>query len=114
VVKIIGAVFGASALKTHPEYVGIGLAYKDMGMGFNTLLSLALAAANLNTPQSLVSQLWFNVMHQAGSDVQLQPFLQMLSAGTASVDLAAMAANAPQNLTSINLVGLASTGVVYV
>jgi len=114
VVKIIGAVFGASALKTHPEYVGIGLAYKDMGMGFNTLLSLALAAANLNTPQSLVSQLWFNVMHQAGSDAQLQPFLQMLSAGTASVDLAAMAANAPQNLTSINLVGLASTGVVYV
>jgi hypothetical protein len=53
-------------------------------------------------------------MHQAGSDAQLQPFLQMLSAGTASVDLAAMAANAPQNLTSINLVGLANSGVVYV
>ncbi len=114
VVKILGAVFGASALKTHPEYVGIGLTYRDAGMGFNALTSLALTAANLNTPQSLVTQLWLNVMHQAGSDAQLQPFLQMLSAGTAPIDLAVMAANAPQNLSSINLIGLASTGVVYV
>ncbi len=113
VVKIIGAVFGASALKTHPEYVGIGLAYRDAGMSFNALMSLALTAANLNSASGLVSQLWLNVMHQAGSDAQLQPFLQMLSAGTSPVDLAAMAANAAQNLASINLVGLSNTGVVY-
>ena len=113
VVKIIGAVFGASALKTHPEYVGIGLAYRDAGMSFNALMSLALTAANLNSAPGLVSQLWLNVMHQAGSDAQLQPFLQMLSAGTAPVDLAAMAANAAQNLASINLVGLSNSGVLY-
>ena len=113
VVKIIGAVFGTSALKTHPEYVGIGLAYRDAGMSFNALMSLALTAANLNSASGLVSQLWLNVMHQAGSDAQLQPFLQMLSAGFAPVDLAAMAANAAQNLASINLVGLSNTGVVY-
>ena len=114
VVKIIGAVFGANALKTHPEYVGIGLSYRDAGMGFNALMSLALAAANLNAPQSLVSQLWFNVMHQVGSEAQLLPFVQMLGTGTAPVELAVMAANAAQNLTSINLVGLSNTGVVYV
>jgi hypothetical protein len=114
VVKIVGAVFGASAIKQHPEYIGIGLSYKDSGTSTNQLMSLALKAANLTTPQNLVQQLWLNVMHQAGSPFELQPFIQLLTSGTAPEDLAMMAANSTQNLSSINLVGLINTGVVFV
>jgi len=114
VVKIIGAVFGASALKQHPEYIGIGLGYRDAGMSPTPLMSLALKAANLNSPETLVSQLWLNVMHQVGAQSDLQPFVQMLSKGMAPEDLAMLAANSAQNASSINLVGLSNTGVVFV
>ena len=114
VVKIIGAVFGASALVQHPEYTGIGLGCRDAGMGVTQLMALALKAANLNTAQGLVSHLFLNVMHREGSPSDLQPFIQMLSAGTAPEDLGMMAANSAQNLSSINLVGLSNTGVIFV
>jgi len=114
VVKIIGAVFGANALKVHPEYTGIGLGYRDAGMSAVQLMALALKAANLSTPQSLVSQLWTNVMHQNGTEADLKPFVQMLASGTTFEDLAMMAANSPQNSSSINLVGLIHSGVIYV
>ena len=114
VVKIIGAVFGASALKQHPEYIGIGLGYRDAGMSPTPLMSLALKAANLNLPETLVSQLWLNVMHQVGAQSDLQRFVQMLSEGMPPEDLAMLAANSDQNASSINLVGLSNTGVVFV
>lgn len=114
VVKIIGAVFGAGTIKSHPEYTGIGIAYRDGGMSANQLMAFALKAAGLSTPQSLVSQLWLNVMHQPGSPTDLQPFLQMLNTGTAPEVLAMMAANSAQNLSSINFVGLSNTGVTFI
>ena len=113
VVKIVGAVFGAAALKDHPEYIGIGLGYRDAGMSYSNLTSLALNAANLNNPQAVVSQLWMNVMHQTASAADMQPFLQMLSNGTSAAEIGVLAANSSQNLISINFVGLSNSGVIY-
>jgi hypothetical protein len=114
VVKVIGAVFGASALVQHPEYTGIGLGYMDSGVSATQLMALALKAANLSTSQKLVSQLWLNVMHREGSPSDLQPFIQILNTGTSPEDLGMMAANSAQNLSSVNLVGLSNTGVIFV
>ncbi len=114
VVKIIGAVFGAGTIKLHPEYTGIGLSFRDGGMNPSQLMAYALRAAGLTTAQSVVSQLWLNVMHQVGSTVDLQPFLQMLNTGTTPETLGMMAANSTQNLNSINFVGLSNTGVTFI
>jgi hypothetical protein len=114
VVKIIGAVFGAGAIKSHPEYVGIGISYRDGGMNASQLMAFALKAAGLSTNENLVSQLWMNVMHQVGSQSDLQPFLQMLNTGTSPEALAMMAANSTQNLNSINFVGLSNSGVTFI
>jgi hypothetical protein len=113
VVKTLGAVFGATAIKNHPEYVGLGLTYRDAGMSYQALMALALKAANLTSPESIVAQLWLNVMRKEGSPSELQPFVQMLKAGTPPEDLGVLAANTAQNLTNINLVGLTNLGVVY-
>jgi len=113
VVKTLGAVFGATAIKNHPEYVGLGLTYRDAGMSYQALMALALKAANLTSPESIVAQLWLNVMRKEGSPSELQPFVQMLKAGTPPEDLGVLAANTAQNLTNINLVGLTNSGVVY-
>ena len=113
VVKTLGAVFGATAIKNHPEYVGLGLTYRDAGMSYQALMALALKAANLTSPESIVAQLWLNVMRKEGSPSELQPFVQMLKAGTPPEDLGVLAANTEQNLININLVGLTNSGVVY-
>ena len=113
VVKTLGAVFGAAAIKNHPEYVGLGLTYRDAGMSYQAVMALALKAANLTSPESIVAQLWLNVMRKEGSPSELQPFVQMLKAGTPPEDLGVLAANTAQNLTNINLVGLTNSGVVY-
>jgi hypothetical protein len=113
VVKTLGAVFGATAIKNHPEYVGLGLTYRDAGMSYQALMALALKAANLTSPESIVAQLWLNVMRKEGSPSELQPFVQMLKAGTPTEDLGVLAANTAQNLININLVGLTNSGVVY-
>jgi len=113
VVKTLGAVFGATAIKNHPEYVGLGLTYRDAGMSYQALMALALKAANLTSPESIVAQLWLNVMRKEGSPSELQPFVQTLKAGTPPEDLGVLAANTAQNLININLVGLTNSGVVY-
>jgi hypothetical protein len=113
VVKILGAVFGAKTITTHPDYVGLGLSYRDSGMSYSSLMSMALKIAGLTSPELLVSQLWTNVMHQAPSQADMQPFLQMLASGTSAENLALLAANSAQNLANINLVGLTASGVIY-
>ena len=113
VVKIVGAVFGAKALASHPEFIGLGLFYRDSGMNYSSLMSFALKAASLTSPENLVSQLWLNVMHQVASQTDMQPFLQMLSSGTSPEDLGILAANSSQNLNSINFIGLSSSGITY-
>jgi hypothetical protein len=75
-------------------------------------MSLALKAANLNTPQSLgCYELWANLLpNEPGTEAALQPFINLLNSGTPFEELAMMAASTTQNINSINLVGLTNSG----
>jgi hypothetical protein len=110
--KIIGAVLGKAALK-NPTYVGIGLSYLDKGMSYSDLGALALNAVGATTNDSIVSTLWLNVIGFPASALDKAPFIKMLADGMKTGDLVALAADTAFNTTSINLVGLAQTGIEY-
>jgi serralysin len=115
VAKIIGAVFGPAYVQ-NATYVGIGLKYADAGSSEQSLMQLALGALPGGTPgnQQLVDLLWTNVMGSAPTATQDTPFVQGLQNGTYTpTSLAVMAAETSQNAGHINLVGLATTGLVY-
>jgi serralysin len=116
VARIIGAVFGTTYVQ-NPTYVGIGLKMADAGASEASLMQLALGvlpAATVGNSQQLVDLLWTNVMGSAPAPGQDSPFVQGLQNGTYTpTSLAVMAAETAQNASHINLVGLASTGLVY-
>ena len=111
--KIIGAVLGKAALK-NPTYVGIGLNYLDNGMSYSDLGALALNAVGAVTDETIVSTLWLNVIGFPALAIDKAPFLKMLAEGLKPGDLVALAADTAFNTSSINLVGLAQTGIEYV
>ena len=112
VAKILGAVFGPSAVN-NPTYVGIGLNYLDNAMGYSQLSALALSAAGANTSSQIVNLLYTNVVGSAPSASQAAPYLQMLQNGTSPGDLAVLAEDTSINVSHINLTGLSSTGIKY-
>jgi serralysin len=115
VAKILGAVFGTSYVQNQ-TYVGIGLKYADAGASETSLMQMALGALPGGTPanQQLVDLLWTNVIGSAPAPGQDSSFVQGLQNGTYTpTSLAVMAAETAQNASHINLVGLASTGLVY-
>lgn len=112
VVKILGAVFGKSAV-ANKEYVGIGLDLLDKGMSYDTLAGLALNAAKATTNDQIVNTLWTNVIGSAPSAADKAPFIKMLEDGMTPGALAHIAADTSYNTANINLVGLAQTGIEY-
>ena len=113
VVKALGAVFGEQSVRTHLDYVGIGLSLMDGGMSYETLMAYALRAAGVTTPQSVVSLMFSNIVGHIPSEIEARPFIDMLSSGWSIGALGVMAADTPLNQANINLVGLLQTGVEY-
>jgi hypothetical protein len=118
VAKVLGAVFGAQSIDDHPEYVGIGLALVDGGMGYEELMQLALDArlgASADDSAAVVDLLFTNVVgHQPGAD-ELSDFVDLLEhGGFTTASFGVMAADSAQNQANIDLVGLAQTGIAYV
>ena len=113
VAKIIGSVFGASVVKSRPDYVGIGLGYIDSGMSYEALAALAIGAAGATTPQQIVNLLWKNVVGTNPTATDAQPFIDMLNKGMSVGALGVLAAETELNKANVNLVGLAATGIDY-
>jgi serralysin len=116
VAKILGAVFGAASVH-NPSYAGIGLQLADAGWSEQSLMQTALNALHGGMPgnQQLVDLLYTNVIGTAPSAAQESQYVQLLQNGTFTpTSLAVMAAETTQNADHIGLVGLASTGLVYV
>ena len=111
--KIIGAVLGKEAVKI-PAFMGIGLSLLDGGMNYSDLGALALAAVGATTNDAIVSTLWLNVIGSPASAIDKAPLIQLLADGMKAGDLAALAADTALNITNINLVGLAQTGIEYI
>jgi hypothetical protein len=116
VVKILGAVFGPSSV-ANKSYVGIGLGYLDSGMSYASLMQLAIDA-NFGRPGSnsdVVKLLYTNVVGSAPDAATLASYKSLLDKGTyTQATLGILAADTTENLTNINLIGLAKTGVEYV
>ncbi len=111
--KILGAVFGKEFLN-NKNYVGIGLSYLDGGWTYEKLAALALEAAGAKTNDQIVSLLWTNVIGTKPTEADKQPFIELLENGMTAGSLAQYAADTSFNITNINLVGLAQTGIEYI
>jgi hypothetical protein len=115
IVKILGAVFGKSAV-TNKEYVGIGLNLLDSGMEYKNLMDLALnvkLGANFTT-ESAVKLIYSNVFNITPNTQTISLFQGLITEGYTSVaELAIVAAETSNNQVNINLVGLSQSGVEY-
>jgi serralysin len=111
--KILGAVFGKSAL-SNQSYVGIGLYFLDQGMSYESLATLALGAANVTSNSQVLNLLWTNVVGSQPSNADLAPYIQLLDAGMSQGQLVRLAADSAFNANSIKLVGLSLSGLEFI
>jgi hypothetical protein len=115
VVKILGAVFGKSAV-SNKEYVGIGLSLMDSGMEYKNLMDLALNVklGSNYTTESAVKLIYSNVFNLVPGVQTISLFQGLIAEGyTSAVELAIVAAETSNNQVNINLVGLSQSGVEY-
>jgi hypothetical protein len=120
VAQIIRALFGPAYL-ANKNFVGIGLSFVDGGMAYADLVSLAvstdvfaaLAGGRSNT--AVVNHLYRNVVGTAPSAADLAQFVSMLDSGAHTQEsLALLACQVDVNTQSVDLVGLADTGIEFV
>ena len=118
VVRIIGAVFGDTAVLAHPDFVGIGLYYMDtLGYSEPALAGLALNAqlGATPTPEQVVTLLYTNLTHQAPPAAVRDAYVNQLKTSAFTyASLTDWAAQYPQNAANIQLTGLSNTGIDYV
>ena len=112
VAKIIGAVFGKSAL-ANGALVAAGLRLLDNGMGYEELGATALRETGKTAHSDVVSLLWVNLFGFTPSREQMAPFIAYLDNGLSVGTLIMQAAEDGSNIVNINLVGLLKTGLEY-
>lgn len=116
VVKILGAVFGASSV-ANKSYVGIGLTYLDGGMNYADLMQLAIDVrlGGRGSNADVVNLLYTNVMGSAPDTGSLAFYKGLLDSETYTQgSLGVLAADTSTNTTKINLLGMMQTGVEFV
>lgn len=113
VARLLGAVFGRDAV-ADKAYVGIGLALRDGGVGYEALAAAAVAAAGVSAPADVVALIYSRLVGSAPTPAQAAPFVELLTSGAISVGaLTVIAADLDLNATNIGLVGLMETGLAY-
>jgi hypothetical protein len=118
VAKILGAVFGAASVG-NATFAGIGLGYRDGGMSYENLMSLAIGAAlpgAAMTNESVVNLLFKNVIGVSPTADQAKPYVDLLNSHAMTIgQLGVMAADTSYNVANIGLTGqLLLTGLHYV
>ena len=107
--------FGKQAV-ANKAYAGIGLNLLDGGMLYLDVMTVALNA-HLGagaTHEAVVTTLYTNVVGFAPTAAVLAYYTGLLQSGQYTpASLGMLAAETPDNAISINLVGLAATGLAY-
>jgi hypothetical protein len=115
--KAIGAVFGASWVASHPDYVGAGLHWLDAGISYSYLMQLAINA-RLGAGASsvaVVTLLYTNVAGTPPPADELALFQGWLDTGVYTQGtLGVFAAETPKNIANIDLAGLGVHGLEFV
>ena len=115
VARILGAVFGPSAVD-NPAYAGIGLALMDGGMSFAAVVSLAMqvrfgAGAS---DETVVAALYENVVGSPASPDDVAGLAWMIDMGYfTQASIGVFAAQHAYNAVSVDLAGLAASGLEY-
>lgn len=115
VAKILGAVFGSSALG-NSSFVGIGLNYIDQGMSYPDLIDLALKAKLGNNFSSTdeINLLYQNLIGTKPSASELNTWLTSIQNKTyTTTTLAQLACDTPINTSNIGLTGLVDKGLFF-
>ena len=116
VAQVIRALLGPAALQV-PLFVGYGLQAADGGMGLGELVALALSATPLGAAshRDFVSTVYRNVFGSAIDETTLAAFAGALDAGAfTKASLGVLAAEVEANAHSVELVGLAASGIPYI
>ena len=115
VAKILGAVFGSSALG-NTSFVGIGLNYIDQGMSYPDLIDLALKAKLGNNFSSTdeINLLYQNLLGTKPSASDLNTWLTSIQNKTyTTTTLAQLACDTTINASNIGLTGLVDKGLFF-
>jgi serralysin len=119
VAQVLRALFGKAEL-ANKLYVGVGLKLLDDGMGYDELVRLAidtpifesLASGRSNT--DFVNWVYRNLVGQAPSTAELQEYVGLLDRGVFTpYSLGLLACQHPLNTGSVELLGLADTGLEF-
>ena len=116
VAKVLGAVFGKSAV-ANAGYAGIGLYFLDtLGYSLEQLVQVAISAKLGSSPThaAVVNLLYANVVGYSPDGATRNAFVGMLDRKEHSVaSLGVFAAETELNKSNINLVGLSNKGLEY-
>ena len=115
VAKLLGAFLGAEGVQI-TEYVTIGLEALDSGTSFEGLLQLALDTVFGSDPSGteLVSTFYQNLTGQTAPQDIIDTYATLIDSGSLTpLELATQVAEHPLNAESIDLIGLATTGIEY-
>lgn len=116
VAQIIRAVIGPAALDL-PLYVGYGLQAADDGATYSELVALAVSASPLAGANSreFVGAVYRNVFGAQIDAATLDLFAGLVDTGSyTKATLADLASRQDANVNSVEIVGLAATGIDYV
>lgn len=111
-VLVIGAAFGAAAIRQHPDWVTIGLRYFDTGQ---TLAQVCAQVAQILAlgHTDFVRTIYRNVVGVEPDAATVAHFVGMLQSGTTQAQLLELAATVDVNAVTVGLVGLQSSGVEF-
>ncbi|MCP5244492.1 MAG: matrixin family metalloprotease [Burkholderiales bacterium] len=113
VAKLIGAVFGASAVQNR-DLIKTGLFFTGNGISNKQLTSVALEASGAHTHNEIVTLLWYNLLGSNPTPEQQQPYIDLLSSNSMSPEaLVSLAANSSMNANNIDLAGLGLNGIEF-
>jgi hypothetical protein len=119
VAQIIRALFGKSFL-SNKDFVGIGLQLADAGMAYDELVTLAVGTdlfaqlAGGRSNSAFVNHVYRNVVGVAPGAGDLAGLTGVLDAGIyTQASLALLAAQLDLNTASVDLVGLATSGIEF-
>lgn len=116
--QILRAILGPASLLS-PVVNGVGIGILDNGYSYQALANLAVDAVvsnlGLRTNRDFVRVVFENVVGQAADRGTLDSLTSIIDSGQMSIyQFASAAAQLPINVQSVELIGLASTGVEFV
>ena len=116
IAKLLGAFLGADGIN-NSEYVGLGLSLIDSGMSKDSILTEALKVVFGDNPSGsdLVNGFYRNLTGETTPDSLLNEYSALIDSGSlTALSLANQVLEHEMNVSNIDLIGLASSGLEFI